>query len=314
MPIAKSLSFEYNSIAMVSLGKTSDNNIHTARLSLDKGWSGRAVLYKTRGKSFTQDEWSGCLSQPNLLFEDIEKILKMGGQNCVAVKNLPIRDTHLQVVIKRQYVGAGFRQFFRSLRPGKALRNFSTALRLKSCGIAVTSPFAALQQRRSLRTKQSIYITEYLRNSSNLHSFASKNLSAINRTEQYKVKKQLSHQLAAVLASLHKNGLWHRDSKATNFVVYKDSHDKYRILLADMDGIKRYVLPRRSRQFRSLWHLSASLMSLSSVNRTDYLRTFIAYCDLTGLEPSLRRPLFKLLARRAQAKRMRNMASSRHQS
>ena len=313
MPIAKSLTFEYNSIAMVSLGKTSDNNVHTARLSLDEGWSGRAVLYKTRDKSFTRDEWSGCFSQPSLLFEDIEKILKMGSQNCVAVKNLSIRDTHLQVVIKRQYVGVGFRQFFRSLRPGKALRNFATALRLKSCGIAVTNPFAALQQRRSLRTKQSIYITEYLRNSNDLHSFASKNLSAINQTEQYTVKKQLCYQLAAMLASLHKNGLWHRDSKATNFVVYKDTHDKYSILLADMDGIKRYVLPRRSRQLRSLWHLAASLMSISAINRTDYLRTFIAYCDLTGLEPSLRRPLFKFLARRAQAKRMRNMAASRHQ-
>ena len=159
MPIAKSLTFEYNSIAMVSPGKTSDNNVHIAQMSLGEGWSGRAALYKARGKSFTRDDWSECLIRPNLLFEDIEKILKMGSQNCVAIKNLPIRDTHLPVVIKRQYVGSGFRQFFRSLRPGKALRNFSTALRLKSCGIAVTNPFAALHERRSFRTKQSIYIT-----------------------------------------------------------------------------------------------------------------------------------------------------------
>ncbi len=312
MPIAKSLSFEYNSIAMVSPGKTSDNNIHSAWLSLDKGWSGRAALYRDRGKSFTREEWSECLSQPDLLFEDIEKILKMGSKNYVAIKNLSIRGAHLPVVIKRQYVGSGIRQFFRSFRPGKALRNFSTALRLKSRGISVTNPLAALQQRHNFRTKQSILITEYLINSSNLYSFASNNLPAINHTEQYKVKKQLSHQLAAVLASLHNKGLWHRDSKATNFVVYKNNQDNYRVLLTDMDGIKRYVLPCRRRRFRSLWHLAASLMSLSGVNRTDYLRTFIAYCDLTGLESSLRRPLFKLLARRAQAKRIRNMAASRH--
>ena len=312
MPIAKNLSFAYNRFAMISVGKTSDNNVKTAWLDLNDGWSGKAALYRVRGKNFSQHDWDDCLSQPNLLFEDIEKIIKMGGRNCVAVKNLPIRDTSLQVVIKRQYVSDGFRQFFRSLRPGKALRNFTTALRLKSCGIEVASPFAALQQRRSFRTRQSIYITEFLNNSSNLHAFASGRLPSINQAQQYEIKNRISNQLASVLASLHKKGLWHRDSKASNFVVYKDSHDKYKILLADMDGIKRYLLPSRGRQLRSLWHLAASLMSVSAINRTDYLRTFYAYCDLTDLDPSLRRHLYRLLARRAQTKRMRNMAASRH--
>jgi hypothetical protein len=313
MPIAKHLSLAYNSFAMISVGNTSDNNVKTAWLDLNNGWTGKAALYRVRGKNFSQHDWNDCLSQPNSLFEDIEKIIKMGSQNYVAVKNLPIRDTTLRVVIKRQYVTAGFRQFFRSLRPGKALRNFRTALRLKSCGIEVASPFAALQQRRSLRTRQSIYITEFLTDSSNLHAFAAGRLSSISRAGQYEIKTQISRQLASVLASLHSRRLWHRDSKASNFVVYKDSRDKYKILLADMDGIKRYVLPSRSRRLRPLWHLAASLMSVPHINRTDYLRTFYAYCDLTGLDPSLRRPLYRLLARRAQAKRMKNMAASRHQ-
>ena len=112
-----------------------------------------------------------------------------------------------------------------------------------------------------------------------------------------------------MLASLHKNGLWHRDSKASNFIVCKDNQDKYRILLVDMDGIKRYLLPSRGRQFRSLWRLAASLMPVAGINRTDYLRTFTAYCNLTGLEPSQRRPLYRHLAKRALAKRMRAMAT-----
>ncbi|MHC4642143.1 MAG: hypothetical protein ACYS32_10900, partial [Planctomycetota bacterium] len=111
MPIAKKLSFAYNSIAMISVGITSDNNVKTAWLDLNKGWSGKAALYRIRGKNFSRHDWNDCLSQPNSLFEDIEKIIKMGGQNCVVVKNLPIRDTSLQVVIKRQYVRSGFRQF-----------------------------------------------------------------------------------------------------------------------------------------------------------------------------------------------------------
>jgi hypothetical protein len=50
-------------------------------------------------------------------------------------------------------------------------------------------------------------------------------------------------------------------------------------------------------------------MSVPGISRTDYLRTFTAYCNLTGLDPSHRRPLYRHLAKRAQAKRMRNMAS-----
>jgi serine/threonine protein kinase len=308
MAIAKNLSLAYNGSDMVTLGTTSDNNIKTAWLTLDNGWSGMAALYRERGKNFSQYDWAECLSQPNLLFEDVEKILKIGSQNCVAVKNLQIRDTRIKVVIKRLEMGDGLRQFFRSFRPGKALRNFKTALNLISSDLPVTMPFAALQNRPGLLTKQSIYITEYFPNSSDLHSFISKQASSTKQQERYAIKKQISNLLVSLLASLHKNGLWHRDSKASNFVVCKDSNDKYKILLVDMDGIKHYVLRRRSRQFRSLCHLAASLMSVPGINRTDYWRTFTAYCDLIGLEHARRRPLFRQLARRAQSKRMRTMA------
>lgn len=308
MVIAKNLSLAYNGSAMVTLGTTSDNNIKTAWLTLNNGWSGKAVLYKERGKNFSQYDWAESLSHPNLLFEDVEKILKIGAQNCVAVKNLQIRDTQLKVVIKRLEIGDSLRQFFRSFRPGKALRNFKTAINLISLGLPVTMPFAALQNRPGLLTKQSIYITEYFPNSSNLHSFISKQVSSTKQQERYALKKHISNLLASLLASLHKNGLWHRDSKASNFVVCKDAKDKYKILLVDMDGIKYYVLRRRSRQFRALWKLAASLMSVPGINRTDYWRTFTAYCDLVGLESARRRPLFRQLAGRAQAKRMRAMA------
>ena len=308
MTIAKNLSLAYNGSAMVTFGTTSDNNIKTAWLTLDNGWSGKAAIYRERGKNFSQYDWAESLSQPNLLLEDIEKILKIGGQSCVAVKNLQIRDTHLKVVIKRLEMEDGLRQFFRSFRSGKALRNFKTALNLFSLGLPVTMPFAALQNKPGLLTKQSIYITEYFPSSSNLHSFISKQLSSTKQQERYALKKLISNQIASLLASLHKNGLWHRDSKASNFVVCKEKDDKYKILLVDMDGIKQYVMRRKGRQFRSLWQLAASLMSVTGINRTDYWRTFNAYCDFTGLVPSKRRPLFRQLARRAQAKRLRNMA------
>ena len=309
MAIAKNLYLAYNSSAMMSSRKTSDKNIKTTCIRLGNGWNGKVALYRARGDSFSQNGWAQCLSSPDSLFDDVEKILKIGGQNCVAIKNLKIKNNSIKAVIKRHYTGAGFRRFFRSLRKGRALRNFKTALDLISSGFPVVIPFAALQQKRGFLTKQSIYISEYLSDSSNLHYFASKRLASTKPSGRLLIKKELSQQLAAVLASLHKNGLWHRDSKASNFIVYKNARDEHSILLVDMDGIKRYVLRRRSRQFRSLWHLAASLIPVHDINLTDYWRTFTNYCDLTGLEHSQRRPLFRQLAKRALAKRMRNMAS-----
>jgi lipopolysaccharide heptosyltransferase I len=273
------------------------------------GWSGRALIsdlsdeaYRAKadssGKSFSKDDWLKCLSQPHLLFENVSETLKIEGRNCVAVKTLTIADTKLKVVIKRHWPENGLRQFFRSLRPGKALRNFKTALQLQRLGIPAAAPLAALQEKKGLFTRQSIYITSYLEGSCDLHTFCQQQLSS-----QLSLRKHLSNQLAAILATLHKNGLWHRDPKASNFLVTPD--DK-KLLLIDVDGIKPYRLRRKSRQLRSLWQLGASLMSVSAVNRTDYLRTFTTYCNLVGLEHSQRRRVFRQFADRAEAKHLRS--------
>jgi len=291
---------------MLSSEVNSAKNIKTALLKLNNGWSGRAVLSPAQGRNFSKTDWADCLSKPELLFEDVEKILKKEGRNCVAVKNLTMADNQLRVVIKRHRPQAGLRRFFRSFRAGKALRNFKTAAKLLRYGIPAAAPLAALHQRQILLTKQSIYISEYFDNSTNLHAFVREQFSKIP-APKFALKKQLCHQLAVILAMLHKNGLWHRDSKAGNFIVCKDTQGKYRILLVDMDGIKPYFLRRRSCRFRSLWQLAASILPDMHVNRTDYLRTFTAYCNLTGLEHSQRRRIFRELASRAKAKRLRSM-------
>lgn len=288
---------------MVFSGKNCNKSIEVASLKLGNGWSGRVVLSDLGGRKFSRADWIKCLSQPYLLFENVEKILKTEGQNCVAVKNLTIGNTRLKVVIKRHYPGPGLRQFFRSFLRGRALRSFDTALRLLSRGIPTAAPFAALHKRRTPFTEQSIYITEFLEDSFTLHTFASVQLLK-KQGQLFAIKKQLCYQLATILAMLHKNGLWHRDSKANNFIVCKSIEGKCKILLVDVDGIKPYFLRRRSRQFRSLWQLAASLLSVSAVNRTDYLRCFSAYCNLTGIEPSQRHRIFRQLSERAKAKRL----------
>lgn len=280
--------------------KTRVSKIQTASLRLGNGWSGRAVLSDSDDRKFQKDEWIKCLSQPDLLFENVEKVLKTEGRNCVAVTNLTVGDSRLKVVIKRHCPETGLRQFFRSFRRGRALRNFDATLKLLKCDIPAAAPLAALHKRRCFLIEQSIYIAGCLEESFDLRTFCRQRLS-----NEFQLRKQLSNQLAAILAALHKNDLWHRDSKATNFIVSKDTEGVYKVLLTDVDGIKPYFLHSENRRFRCLWQLAASLLSVPAVNRTDYLRTFTAYSNLTGLDSSLRRGIFRRLTNKAKAKYLR---------
>ena len=294
---------------MIFSGEADSRKIETAIFRLPNNWSGVAVISAHLGKAVSEIDWLSFLSslcQHESLFEDVEKILKKEKQNCVFVKKLEIGNNSLKVVIKSHRLGGGFRQFFRALRPGRAVRNLRTAIKLCHYGIDVAAPLAAMHQRRNLLTKQSIYITEYLTDSCHLYAFLSERLGKTPAVE-LKIKRELSHQIANILAMLHKNGLWHRDSKASNFIVSKDACGKYKISLIDLDGVKPYLLRRRRCQLRTLWQLAASTLPISAVNRTDYWRTFVIYCDLIGLEISRRRRIFRKLTRCAKAKYLRSM-------
>ena len=276
---------------------------------LGGGWSGRGVLCDVKGRRFSAEEWAACLAGPEMLLEGAEQILKDDGVAWVGVANLAVGGHDLRVVVKRHNPAPGFRTFFRSLRSGKGFRNLRTALRLVKLHIPVALPLAALRQRFGPFVRQSIYITEYVDNSDHMYNFAVKQLSR-TPAEKLAVKNRLCRQLAAILAGLHKNGLWHRDAKATNFLVAKAADGQYKLCLVDMDGIKRYLVLRGRRRLRPLWQLAASLMGVAGVNRTDYLRVFTFYCNLTGVDVAKRRELFRELTALAQTRFKRKSAKS----
>ncbi|MCK5473388.1 MAG: protein kinase, partial [Planctomycetes bacterium] len=281
----------------------SPRNVKVVSLQLNNGFSGRAMLLSKSDNVFSKADWLDCLSRPQSLFEETEKILKTQGRNCVAVKKLTIDSKQIKVVIKRHRSGKGLRNFFRSLQPGKAIRNFKTAVKLISREIPTAMPLAAIHRKENFLTKESIYITEYFENSCSLYDFA-------NEKTNFKSRRQICRQVATLLASLCKNGLWHRDAKASNFLVCKDNENQCRVVLVDMDGIKRNIFRKERNQLRCLWQLAASVMNVHGVNRTDYLRVFTAYCDLTGIGHPQQKQLFYKLAKKAKAKFMQKAAAN----
>ena len=275
--------------------------IRTAKLKLGEGFWAVVALSDSSEGSLTVDDWRQCLCEPELLVENFEMLLKKDGPCGVAVKTVTIKGKQQEVVVKYQGFDKSFGVFFRSIGRVKSLRNFKTAVRLTEHNIPVAYPLAAVYQKKGPLTKQSIYISEYLGNSDNLHNFV-RGRFVSGEANLWRLKKQFSAQLAGILASLHNAGFWHRDGKASNFVVFKDSGDQYELKLVDMDGIKKYFLRRSQSRWHCLWRLGACFIGIAGINKTDYFRTFTIYCSLTGIKYLPGKQIFRKLVSRAMAK------------
>jgi hypothetical protein len=273
--------------------------IEISEVRMPGGWRGWVAVRAAGRERFSKSDWITLLSEPEKLLDGAQETLKGEGCSVVAIKYLAIGGKGVKAVLKRHRCGRGVRKFFRSLGPPRAMRNFIAAVRISQYGLPVAAPLAAVYRRRFLFCEQSIYISEYV-DGVNLYEFL-KNLPRDTK-DRYETVSRLSEQIAEIFAVLHKKGLWHRDAKATNFIVSGRSPDEYRPVLTDMDGIKQYSVRRRSCQMRPLWQLAASVMGLPGIGRTDYLRMFRAYCEKTGIPVEHRRELLRELIRKAQAK------------
>ncbi|HEG42587.1 MAG TPA: hypothetical protein ENH94_00910 [Phycisphaerales bacterium] len=288
--------------------KKSDRVVTTvACISPGSGWSATVMLSDSECNRLAEDDWKRILCSPQSMTEDSEKVLKSDGSTVVAVKNLKFTNKDLPVVIKYERVSKGFKGFFRSLLPAKAILNFNTATMLWRKDIPAVRPLAALQKKKGIFTTTSIYITEYSPGSENLHSFL---LDREMKTgSDQALKNSLSIQVADILAGLHNNGLWHRDSKAGNFLVTTSADGSQpKLALVDMDGIKAYMFSRYNCRIRSLSKLASTLLWCGSLYSTDYMRCFSRYCRLTKLDGTKRRIAMRTISAKAIAMRMLTMA------
>ncbi len=284
------------------------NLIEVSEIALAGGWRGRVVVRACGKEQFSKSGWEKLLTETEKLFDGTQQTLKIDGLNTVTVKYLDIGGRGVKAVIKRRHRGSGVRDICRSVGSSRAIRNFIAAVKIKQYGLPVAMPLAAISHRRFLFCDESIYISEYV-DGTNLHEFL-KDMRA-QGAERYRIMRELCDKMAGIFAGLNKNNLWHRDAKATNFVVHQDG-EEYQITITDVDGIKQYLSRSEGRQMEGLWRLAASVMGLPGVTRTDCLRAFEIYCDKVRIPAGERRDILRRLAQKAQAKFRLKQAKQGH--
>jgi len=278
---------------MYSTGK----KMNITRLKFSNHWRGIAFGL-----------WHSADFDPEKLFAEYEKTFKSDSKVIVVLKTLRLSGRDIKVVIKRQARSLGIRDFFRSLMPGKAMRNCKMAMRLNENGVPAAKSIAAMQRKILFWTVESIYITEYIENSMSLYDiFFGKDPYALKYWPR--VKKQIVFETATLLADLHNAGFWHRDSKAGNVLAYRNQSGDYKVKLIDLDGVKRYGILRRRRTLQTLWKLSETLSRFCLVSETDFWRGFRTYCQRTGVKETKMRPLFYELKSLTVSKRLLTIAS-----
>lgn len=278
----------------------------TALINLSDGWTARVSL----SQGVSAEGWRRCLAAPETLMDDPQRVIRESGSARVIVKTIRPDGEPRAVVIKDEVTKTGLKAFFRSYQPAKSKRNFRVAQELLRNDIPVVVPLAALEKKQGLRTVRSIYITGYSENSNDMHNFIRDNIGKINFADR-RIKERFLQQSVAILATLDKKGMWHRDAKAGNFLV-EVSDGKYRISLLDMDGIKMCpakLFAHRLR-VRTLAKLVSVMLWNPFVTRSDYLRTLTLYCNLTGIDKGKRKKLFNDISKTAVAMRFVTMVNS----
>lgn len=176
-------------------------------------------------------------------------------------------------------------RIYGSLRESKALRSYSTAMKLLEMGFATPAPVAAVERKRGGRLLESYYVCEYI------------DAKPIYHYECGPEFKHLSKKLAADLASMHRRGVFMPDFTPGNLLV-TDALDpeKSRIHYVDLNRTLFNITSRRvlRRTLNSPFYMDihveaflrdyaeASGMALSTVT-SDFLKARHRYNRLKRL-------------------------------
>jgi len=215
---------------------------------------------------------ASLLADPDAPFQQPGAILlKDSRSTTVAEFDLTVAGTVRRVIYKRFRVTAWSDPWLALLRRSPALRSWINGHGLRERCLPTARPLAVFHRRHGLLAYEGYLLTEKIPEAVDLHRFVAQ-LDELNEEERLRTLRRRIEQVARLVSELHRRQLSHRDLKASNVLVNRES-----VWLIDLVGVTRYRKLRRRRRVQNLARLHASFHDSPLLTRTDKLRFLRVY-------------------------------------
>lgn len=215
---------------------------------------------------------------PALFFEDECKIIKSERKIMVVRLRSEIGGKIKSVYIKQHNALSFAHRLASVFCASAAMRSLSGAATLLERGYATAPPVAAVEYRHWGILIKSLYFSEEISGAKTVESFWRNDLTALKGVAGYVRRRLLLRGLARLFKSLHANGIYHNDLKASNILVLTRGTATEAIFsLIDLQGLRKCLFVSRRRRIKNLAQLNRTLGV--RLTRTQKLFFFNAYED-----------------------------------
>ena len=201
-------------------------------------------------KDLPENLFAEFMRDPDGLMDQASSLTVKDGHKAKVVRHT-IQDgkgVRFNVMTKRFHYRTGLRRLGFFFFPSPALRCLRGALLLKSMGVLVPAPLAALEYRSWKNLGTSYYVTEEVGDSHSLREFWRLAVRPLPRKKRPGVRRAILRDLARLLAELHSMNIYHRDLKTSNILVQGGEGVERRVFLVDLDRVQeRLRLPLSKR-------------------------------------------------------------------
>ena len=225
------------------------------------------------------------------------KYLKDTSSSTVIELDMVIDGQRRTWIYKRFRITSWLDSWANLFRLSPALRSWIQGQGFRERGLPTARPLAVLQRHGRGPYREGYLLTEKINDAQDLHEFLASLAQRPAACAVPILRRQIA-QIATVLRELHRRRLSHRDLKAANILVSRDSSAIYSpfsdeawttgtqsllpifatsVWLIDLVGVRRHRWLSRARKVRNLARLNASFQVGRALTRTDRLRFLRTY-------------------------------------
>jgi serine/threonine protein kinase len=213
---------------------------------------------------------------PDLLREKECKIIKSERKIIIVRLPLEIEGKIKSVYIKQHNVLSFARRLASIFFASAAMRSVSGAVTLLERGYATAAPVAVVEYRRWGLLIKSLHFSEEILGAKSVDCFWRDDLALQRGVPGYSRRRLFLKSLARLFSSLHENGIYHNDLKASNILVVNRGTVFDAIFsLIDLQGLRKCLFVSRRRRIKNLAQLNRTLgVHLTRTEKLYFFKTY----------------------------------------